>query len=280
MLVVTTDATTRTLTTTGCPHYDWTSQTTPEDALVIDRTYVVPLEPTLCTNVVTYVGVYTDLTLTTTNTASVLDAIGVAFNGVPIFGNADVDNQDAYVSEGYTFNQCNGHPSFDGQYHYHSQVPDECLFEMPIPNAHSDLFAFMADGIPLYGPLGDGGVVPLDLDECNGHVDTTNPFYHYHVADSYEYPYTVNCLKGVIDVTLWDSFETLDDCIESPVQYDYSSLIDVWKDIDLDLTEGPTSAPTSAPAGGLLGVPGVRKITETNLLQQLYSVTLEFDGHS
>lgn len=29
-----------------------------------------------------------------------------------------------------------------------------------------------------YGPLGDDGVVPTDLDVCGGHTDDTYPFYH------------------------------------------------------------------------------------------------------
>jgi hypothetical protein len=40
----------------------------------------------------------------------------------------------------------------------------------------------MADGILLYGPLGDNGVVPTDLDQCRGHTDTTYPYYHYHTT--------------------------------------------------------------------------------------------------
>jgi len=39
----------------------------------------------------------------------------------------------------------------------------------------------MIDGIPLFGPYGDNGVIPKDLDECGGHVDSTYPWYHYHL---------------------------------------------------------------------------------------------------
>jgi len=39
----------------------------------------------------------------------------------------------------------------------------------------------MIDGIPLFGPYGDNGVIPSDLDECGGHVDNTYPWYHYHL---------------------------------------------------------------------------------------------------
>jgi hypothetical protein len=50
----------------------------------------------------------------------------------------------------------------------------------------------------MYGALGDSGVVPSDLDACNGHLDTTNPFYHYHATANMQYPYLMNCLRGCL----------------------------------------------------------------------------------
>jgi hypothetical protein len=50
----------------------------------------------------------------------------------------------------------------------------------------------------MYGSLGDGGAVPNDLDECNGHRDATNPFYHYHATANMAYPYLMNCLRGCL----------------------------------------------------------------------------------
>jgi hypothetical protein len=48
----------------------------------------------------------------------------------------------------------------------------------------------------MYGAMGDGGSAPSDLDECNGHRDTSNAFYHYHVTPNMQYPYLMNCLRG------------------------------------------------------------------------------------
>jgi hypothetical protein len=42
----------------------------------------------------------------------------------------------------------------------------------------------------MYGAFGDGGVAPADLDDCNGHRDTSNPFYHYHVTPNMQYVHT------------------------------------------------------------------------------------------
>ncbi|KAI8853946.1 hypothetical protein BC829DRAFT_429764 [Chytridium lagenaria] len=84
----------------------------------------------------------------------------------------------------------------------------------------------MLDGIPIFGPLGDNGNVPTDLDECNGHVDSTYSFYHYHVAFNETYPYIVNCLKGCVSKTISKSVaaNSAPACSAATTQYDYSSL--------------------------------------------------------
>ena len=239
-MAVTVDAETRTVESSGCPNYDWSSQTTPGGASDNGHVNVFPVEPVVCTEPTAYVGVYwTNDNLTDANMVgqgAVQGAIGVAFNGVPIFGNADGARVDAYISEGHTFNQCNGHSGPGGGYHYHAQVPDECLLEQPTEGAHSDLFGILADGIPIYGPLGDNGEVPTDLDECNGHTDETHSFYHYHVASDYEYPYIVNCLKGQVDFEQWSmvgSAGGAEDCTAAEEQYDYSFLETDFATLDL-----------------------------------------------
>jgi hypothetical protein len=34
---------------------------------------------------------------------------------------------------------------------------------------------------------GDNGALPQNLDECNGHVDQSYPYYHYHSTSTYPY---------------------------------------------------------------------------------------------
>jgi hypothetical protein len=139
-----------------------------------------------------------------------------------------MDGLDAYVFEGETFNQCNGHAAPGGVYHYHAQIPDECLETAVTDGEHAQLVGFMADGIPIYSPEGDNGVVPEDLDECNGHTDSTHAFYHYHVTSEYQYPYLVNCLRGKTD----DSFFSNSCEEDESVKYDYSDLDDAFKEFN------------------------------------------------
>jgi hypothetical protein len=225
-IFITTDATTRTIDTSGCPPYDWTSQSTPTDATDQSAKWTVPLNPTFCKDP-TYIGAYFDTDKTTANTDITMGPVGVAFNGVVFFGNSDIDGQDAYVTEAETTDQCNGHAAPDGSYHYHTQIPDDCLEGQAVEDStHAKLVGFMADGIPIYGPEGDDGVIPEDLDECNGHTDNAHAFYHYHVASEYQYPYTVNCLRGKTDSSFFSN-----SCEEDEsVQYDYSELNDALKD--------------------------------------------------
>ena len=75
---------------------------------------------------------------------------------------------------------------------YHSQPgtaasPGSCVYN-DTAGQHSPIYAVMADGIPLYGALGDNGVVPTNLDVCRGHTDTTYTFYHYHITNSMAAP--------------------------------------------------------------------------------------------
>ena len=70
-----------------------------------------------------------------------------------------------------------------------------CEFTAP---SFTSLLTMSCNVIGMYGSLGDGGVVPSDLDECNGHRDSTNPFYHYHATANMQYPYLMNCLRGCL----------------------------------------------------------------------------------
>jgi hypothetical protein len=148
----------------------------------------------------------------------------VAINGVMIFGNSDANNLDAYLNEGVSFDTCGGHPQQQGVYHYHAETSAGCVYT-DVKGQHSPLFGWMFDGVPIYGVYGDNGAYPTNLDVCNGHIDTTYPFYHYHVTANMTYPYTVNCLKGCISNTvntLLNSAATA--CTPQATQYDYSSL--------------------------------------------------------
>jgi hypothetical protein len=210
-----------TISYSGCPGYDWTTQTTPNTAKVKSGSKTFPKTPTLCTET-RYIGVYTDLAQTTTNADLELGDIGLSITGVALLGNGDAEKRDAFVNEGDTFDFCGSHPSPNSLLHYHAEVPDGCIFVgNGTRTTHSELFGIMADGIPIFGPHGDDGLPPVGLDECNFHTDNTYPYGHYHVTADYAYPYLVNCLRGKI--TASKQIET-GTCTTAGTQYNYSTL--------------------------------------------------------
>jgi hypothetical protein len=124
----------------------------------------------------------------------------------------------------FSFDQCRGHASpspTGGLYHYHAEPAPGCVYT-DVNGQHSPLFAIMYDGVPMYGVKGDNGVVPNNLDECNGHVDNTHAYYHYHLQANLTYPYTINCLKGCLENTSPKINGEV--CNASSTQYNYDSL--------------------------------------------------------
>jgi hypothetical protein len=103
-------------------------------------------------------------------------------NCAVFFGNSNVQGQDVYVFERETFDQCNGHAAPRGVYHYHAQIPNECLGQAVDASAHAQLVGCMANGIPIYGPEGNNGVIPEDLDKCNGHTDIVLIIMHFTIT--------------------------------------------------------------------------------------------------
>lgn len=126
--------------------------------------------------------------------------IGVAINGVPFYNPYNAEGMDAAKNE--AFDSCCGHPDFTGRYHYH--IYPKCVktpFKKDDGSKHSDLLGFAFDGYGIYGPLGENGKPPTDLDECNGHTDATRG-YHYHVTD--KFPYILGGYHGVVEISNFD----------------------------------------------------------------------------
>eukprot|EP01135_Chromosphaera_perkinsii_P000485 Nk52_evm39s96 gene=Nk52_evmTU39s96 len=61
--------------------------------------------------------------------------------------------------------------------------------------SHSPLIGYAFDGYPIYGPYTDGGVLPSDLDQCNGRTHATLG-YIYHVSANA--PYVMGCYRGKV----------------------------------------------------------------------------------
>ena len=102
--------------------------------------------------------------------------VGLALNGVPIFGNFAAPGDDIY-QEAMTFDRCGAHPDMNGRYHYHGE---------PYAISYDDarLIGVMRDGYAIYGRDDDGGGSPT-LDAQGGHTGTkphsAAPVYHYHL---------------------------------------------------------------------------------------------------
>jgi hypothetical protein len=125
--------------------------------------------------------------------------IGVAINGIPFYNQYNAEGADAVKLE--VFDSCCGHPDPQGRYHYHkypvcvkSPFKDEA-------GKHSPLIGYAFDGYAIYGPNGDDGKPPTDLDECNGHTDAEHG-YHYHVTAGY--PYILGGYHGVVEEKNFD----------------------------------------------------------------------------
>lgn len=131
--------------------------------------------------------------------------IGFLVTGAKLFNAVDAGDRDAAAWEGQ--DKCNGHPQSAGAYHYHNVPISEQAYCLPsgaqdVAGQHSPVVGYAADGFPIYGNLGEGGV-PLsnaDLDICHGHTHAitfngkTVVMYHYHATHSF--PYTVGCYRG------------------------------------------------------------------------------------
>lgn len=129
--------------------------------------------------------------------------IGVAINGIPFYNPYNAEMRDA-VSGLYAevFDSCCGHPDQMGRYHYHKYPV--CL-KTPFkdtPGKHSPLLGFAFDGFGIYGPQGEDGKAPKDLDPCNGHTDSKLG-YHYHVNATF--PYIIGGYRGVVEKKNFDS---------------------------------------------------------------------------
>ena len=137
-----------------------------------------------------------------------MGAIGVAISGGIFFnpyeGGGDVALDSNFETDGIPFlDTCSGHPLPDGgTYHYHG-VPYCVTDDADTEGQHSVLIGVLLDGFAVYGPQGEGGVAPTDLDACSGHDGPTPEFpggvYHYHTTGTA--PYSIPCYTGEVTVS-------------------------------------------------------------------------------
>lgn len=147
-------------------------------------------------------------------TSTPLGPIGFIIDGAVLFNPDEANastvalNED-FTIDGYGFvDSCNGHPtpSPGDMYHYHG-VPT-CITNVINRKGHfSKIVGFAFDGFPIYAVQGPGGKTPTGLDKCNGTYGPTPEFPHgiYHYFLTTTYPYSLPCLHGKVNATLFDS---------------------------------------------------------------------------
>lgn len=162
------------------PHGDFPNAYNPNRILKQDYTFYIPLFPKIAAK----------------PTKTPFGPIGVAINGIPFYNQYNAEGKDAVLGPfAEVFDSCCGHPDQMGRYHYHKYpVCVNSPFTDPA-GKHSPLIGYAFDGFPIYGPNGEDGKPPKDLDECNGHYDKIRG-YHYHVTA--KAPYIIGAYKGVV----------------------------------------------------------------------------------
>jgi len=165
------------------PHGEFPNADNPNTIRKQDYKFYIPLEPKWSEKV----------------TKTPFGPIGVAINGIPFYNQYNAQGRDAVKLE--IFDSCCGHPDPMGRYHYHKYpVCIKSPFKDP-EGEHSPLIGYAFDGYSIYGPNGENGKPPTDLDECNGHTDKERG-YHYHVTAGY--PYILGGYHGVVDQKNFD----------------------------------------------------------------------------
>ncbi len=174
----------------GIPSHDmmvgitaWQQQVPVPQFFYGDNAFTLPLNPQLSESPILFSPDNIDSIL--------MNAIGLAANGVPIFPALNNRGEDT-VAIGET-DMWGGHCGRADDYHYHGapiHLTDTVGMENPI--------GFVLDGFPLYGLLEPDGSEPQALDEYQGHTHD-DLGYHYHSSTTY--PYINGGIRGVVDAT-------------------------------------------------------------------------------
>ena len=140
-------------------------------------------------------------TLESPTDLSTISQVGLALDGVTIFGDApSVADRGGLPA----LDVCGGHIDPSGYYHWHFGAEsiqtnlDEAGADVTcsIEQDAEALVGFSYDGYGIFGPEEDRGI-PADLDECSGHVSETDELgstYHYHLT--YDSPNLPTCRVG------------------------------------------------------------------------------------
>jgi hypothetical protein len=149
----------------------------------LDKTYRLPLEPVIDPQAVA-------MNANDSNHALPMGATALAVNGVVFYNPFDATMRDATS----IMDRCCGHPSPDNRYHYHKYPVCVNTPFVDKGDAPSPVIGFAFDGLPIYGPYQEAGVMARDsttqpLNDFNACYDSVRG-WHYHVTPG-KFPYVI-----------------------------------------------------------------------------------------
>jgi hypothetical protein len=144
--------------------------------------------------------------------------VGLMINGPMIYNPYEGDGKTVALASNFTLtnakgedvpfaDECNGHPSPTGAYHYHGR-PDCVTAQVDKKNGPSHIIGIAFDGFPIYGDRDVDGkqIKGSQLDGCNGITSTTpefpNGIYHYVLLNVPTKQSSPRCLRGEVSVKL------------------------------------------------------------------------------
>jgi len=160
-----------------------TQNYSPSYIQAFDRTSRLPLEPVLDPDAKSVV-------IGNGNSALPMGPVGIMVNGVVFYNPFDMNDQDAAD----LVDRCCGHPSPDNVYHYHKYPVCVNTPFVDKGDGPSEVIGFAFDGLPVYGPYSEAGVMAKDstthpLNAFNICYDPVRG-WHYHVTPG-KFPYII-----------------------------------------------------------------------------------------
>ena len=149
-------------------------------------------------------------------TEAPLGSIGIMISGAVLFNPFEADGSTVAMANNFTVTKdgvtasfvdhCSGHPSPQGNYHYHAN--SSCVTrQVDATDQASHIIGLALDGFPIYGAYDIAGaeVTSDKLDECNGIFSATpefpNGIYHYVLPNTTDATSSIRCFHGVVDAS-------------------------------------------------------------------------------
>ena len=183
------------------------------------NTAVATADPTVAQSYDVSIPLSPSKAASTTSTS--LGIIGYMISGAALFNPYEGDGTTVATASNFSvknasgqdvwfLDDCAGHPTPMGQYHYHA-LPKCVTASVDTTDGPSHIIGIALDGYPIYGNRDASGdaVKAADLDECNGITSATPEFpngtYHYVLLDTADSTSSIRCFAGVVDAALASS---------------------------------------------------------------------------